>query len=187
MVAMQERYSQVVQQMALAEKEKASMESQLKAVQEKIKKEQEEARARAAKAARERAEREKAAREARLAQQAKAAAANKPVSSQNSSEGTVQGKEMYVIATAYSHEETDGNGYMTALGYNIKNNPDLKLIAVDPSVIPLGKKVWVEGYGIAVAGDTGGAIKGHKIDVLMPTKAKALSWGRRAVKVVILD
>ena len=46
----------------------------------------------------------------------------------------------------------------------------MKLIAVDPSVIPLGSKVWVEGYGVAIAGDTGGAIKGNKIDVLMPIK-----------------
>ena len=43
----------------------------------------------------------------------------------------------------------------------------MKLIAVDPSVIPLGSRVWVEGYGEAIAADTGGAIKGHKIDVLM--------------------
>ena len=42
----------------------------------------------------------------------------------------------------------------------------MKVIAVDPSVIPLGTKVWVEGYGYAVAGDTGGAIKGNKIDVI---------------------
>ena len=46
----------------------------------------------------------------------------------------------------------------------------MKLIAVDPSVIPLGSKVWVEGYGVAIAGDTGGAIKGNKIDVLMRIK-----------------
>lgn len=94
------------------------------------------------------------------------------------------GKEIYVTATSYSPEES---GAVTTLGYNIKNNPNLKLIAVDPSVIPLGKKVWVEGYGVAVAGDTGGAISGYRIDVLMPTKQAAALWGRRTVKVVVLN
>ena len=47
-------------------------------------------------------------------------------------------------------------------GINLRANPNLKVIAVDPSVIPLGSKVWVEGYGYAVAGDTGGAIKGNE-------------------------
>ncbi|MEH7106475.1 3D domain-containing protein [Bacillus sp. JJ1764] len=94
------------------------------------------------------------------------------------------GKELYVTATAYSPEES---GAITRLGYNIAANPNMKLIAVDPRVIPLGKKVWVEGYGVAIAGDTGGAIQGHIIDVLMPNKASALQWGRRTVKIVILN
>lgn len=60
------------------------------------------------------------------------------------------------------------------------------MIAVDPKVIPLGTKVWVEGYGYAVAGDTGGAIKGNKIDVFIPTQSQALKWGRKNVKIKIL-
>ena len=56
----------------------------------------------------------------------------------------------------------------TATGLILNNNPNAKVIAVDPSVIPLGTKVYVEGYGYAVAADTGGAIKGHKIDVFFP-------------------
>jgi 3D (Asp-Asp-Asp) domain-containing protein/peptidoglycan hydrolase CwlO-like protein len=202
LAAMQAKYSQISKQIALAQQEKASIESQMKEIQETIKKEQEEAEARAARAEKERAAREAAAREARLAEEAKAKAAarakeaeaakvtaSRPSASRDASdEGTAtQGKEMYVTATAYSHEETDGNGYITALGYNIKNGSNLKLIAVDPAVIPLGKKVWVEGYGVAIAGDTGGAIKGHRIDVLMHSKADALAWGRKTVKVVILD
>jgi len=94
------------------------------------------------------------------------------------------GKEIYVTATAYSPEES---GAVTKLGYNIRQNPNMKLIAVDPSVIPLGKRVWVEGYGEAIAGDTGSAIVGHKIDVLMPSKAAAFNWGVRTVKVIILN
>ncbi|MEH6991197.1 3D domain-containing protein [Neobacillus drentensis] len=93
------------------------------------------------------------------------------------------GVEMYVTSTAYSWQSS---GSITYMGYNIKENPNMKLIAVDPSVIPLGSKVWVEGYGVAIAGDTGGAIKGHKIDVLMPNNAQAYAWGRKTVKVVVL-
>jgi peptidoglycan hydrolase CwlO-like protein len=96
----------------------------------------------------------------------------------------VNGVELYVSATAYSPEDS---GALTYLGYNIKANPNMKLIAVDPTVIPLGKKVWVEGYGEAIAGDTGSAIKGHKIDVLVPNRATAISWGRKTVKIVILN
>ena len=62
----------------------------------------------------------------------------------------------------------------------------MKVIAVDPNVIPLGTKVWVEGYGNAVAADTGGAIKGNKIDVLVPTTSKAKSWGRKKVRIKVL-
>ena len=61
----------------------------------------------------------------------------------------------------------------------------MKLIAVDPSVIPLGSRVWVEGYGEAIAADTGGAIKGHKIDVLMSSDAAARQWGRKTVKIIV--
>ncbi|MDR7079620.1 peptidoglycan hydrolase CwlO-like protein [Neobacillus niacini] len=94
------------------------------------------------------------------------------------------GNEMYVTSTAYSHESS---GSITRMGHNIKENPNMKLIAVDPSVIPLGSRVWVEGYGVAIAGDTGGAIKGHKIDVLMPNNVQAYAWGRKTVKIVVLQ
>ncbi|MEJ9268974.1 3D domain-containing protein, partial [Bacillus thuringiensis] len=56
-----------------------------------------------------------------------------------------------------------------------------------PNVIPLGSRVHVEGYGTAIAGDTGGAIVGNKIDVHMPSTAEAQRWGRKTVKVTILD
>ncbi|MDQ0200803.1 3D domain-containing protein [Neobacillus ginsengisoli] len=158
LTAMQEKFAQINQQMALAEQEKAGIVAQIQAAQEKIRQEQ----------------------EASKAQAAQAAAGNQ----QSTSPSAGKGEEMYVTATSYSPESS---GDITTLGYNIKQNPNMKLIAVDPSVIPLGKKVWVEGYGVAVAGDTGGAIKGHIIDVLMPTSAQSLAWGRKTVKIVILD
>ena len=66
------------------------------------------------------------------------------------------------------------------------------IVAVDPRVIPLGTKLYIESldgsadYGYAIAGDTGGAIKGNRVDLFMDTKAEALQWGRRSVKVYIL-
>ncbi|PEC46649.1 hypothetical protein COJ46_21325 [Bacillus sp. AFS077874] len=95
-------------------------------------------------------------------------------------------KEMYVEATAYSPYDAGMSG-VTALGINVRKNPNTKLIAVDPKVIPLGSKVWVEGYGVAIAGDTGGAIKGRRIDILMPTKDDCFDFGRRTVKIRIIS
>ncbi len=69
----------------------------------------------------------------------------------------------------------------------MNKNPNQKVIAVDPKVIPLGSKVHVEGYGTAIAGDTGGAIKGNKIDLFMPSKSDASKFGVRSVKIKILN
>ncbi|MFP3324712.1 ubiquitin-like domain-containing protein [Planococcus sp. SIMBA_160] len=115
----------------------------------------------------------------------KAKAAPQPAKKEAASELT-GGKEFYVSATAYTASCTGCSG-ITATGINLKANPGLKVIAVDPSVIPLGSKVWVEGYGNAIAGDTGGAIKGNKIDLFMPNRADALAFGRKQVKVKILN
>ncbi len=59
------------------------------------------------------------------------------------------------------------------------------VIAVDPQVIPLGTRVFVPGYGPAVAADVGSAIKGNIIDLWMPTTAQARAWGRRTVTITI--
>ncbi|MGD7046444.1 ubiquitin-like domain-containing protein [Jeotgalibacillus proteolyticus] len=95
------------------------------------------------------------------------------------------GKEFTVSSTAYT-ASCNGCSGITATGIDLKANPGMKVIAVDPSVIPLGSKVYVEGYGYAVAGDTGGAIKGNKIDVFIPSKEEAYRWGNRQVKIKIL-
>lgn len=96
-------------------------------------------------------------------------------------------KKIYTMeATAYTPYCTGCSG-ISAAGINLRSNPNLKLVAVDPRVIPLGTKVYVEGYGYAVAGDTGGAIKGMKIDLLMQTKNQAYSFGRRNVTVHVLN
>ncbi|MBS7345277.1 MAG: DUF348 domain-containing protein [Caryophanon sp.] len=96
------------------------------------------------------------------------------------------GQEFYVTATAYT-ATCNGCSGITKTGINLLANPHLKVIAVDPNVIPLGSKVWVEGYGYAVAGDTGGAIKGHIIDLFMPNVEDAYAWGRKTVRIKVLN
>lgn len=95
-------------------------------------------------------------------------------------------KTLSVSASAYTAGCGKCSG-VTTLGFNLKKNPGLKVISVDPSVIKLGTKVYVEGYGLAIAGDKGSAIKGNKIDVFIPDHKKALQWGRKTVKVYILQ
>jgi len=82
-----------------------------------------------------------------------------------------------VTATAYTH-----TGYNTATG----TKPAVGTVAVDPKVIPLGTKLYIEGYGYGVAADTGGFIKGKRIDVFLDTERACQSWGRRNVKIYIL-
>ncbi|MEH6993786.1 LysM peptidoglycan-binding domain-containing protein, partial [Neobacillus drentensis] len=95
-------------------------------------------------------------------------------------------KEIIVEATAYT-ASCEGCSGITATGIDLISNPNQKVISVDPSVIPLGSKVYVEGYGEAIAGDTGGAIKGNKIDIFIPSKQDAINFGRKQVKVTILN
>jgi 3D (Asp-Asp-Asp) domain-containing protein len=101
------------------------------------------------------------------------AATTKPVS-----------KVLNMTATAYTASCKNCSG-ITATGLNLKKNPNLKVISVDPKVIPLGTKVYVEGYGYAIAADKGSAVKGNKIDVFIPNQQRALNWGKKTVKVTI--
>ncbi|WP_141558792.1 cell wall-binding protein EntC [Bacillus cereus] len=132
------------------------------------------------------------AAEAREAAKAQKPATQQPVAKETEKNTQSSSREFQVVATAYTADPLE-NGYKagdqvkSALGHNLTANPNMKLIAVDPSVIPLGSKVWVEGYGVAIAGDTGGAIKGNKIDVLMPDKGTSSSWGRKTVTVKVLN
>lgn len=98
-----------------------------------------------------------------------------------------------VKATAYclckkccgKSPSSPGYGH-TASGLVIVPGTDMKVISVDPNVIPLGTEVYVDGYGYAIAADTGGAIKNNKIDVYKDTHAAALAWGVKTVNVYIL-
>ncbi|PYZ98922.1 peptidoglycan-binding protein [Alteribacter lacisalsi] len=107
-------------------------------------------------------------------------------SSEGSSESSESGTVMEMEATAYT-AYCDGCTGITYTGQDLRANPDKKVIAVDPDVIPLGSTVYVEGYGEAIAGDIGGAIQGNRIDLHMATKEEALEFGRQTVTVEVLD
>src|SRR5512133_413784 len=82
---------------------------------------------------------------------------------------------MTVTATAYTLQGTTATG--APVGYGV--------VAVDPSVIPLGTRMTIPGYGEGVAADTGGAIQGAVVDLWFPTAAQAAAWGRRTVTITL--
>lgn len=100
--------------------------------------------------------------------------------SRASSYGTTK-RVITMKATAYAAEAFRGS--RTALGTRAVRG----VVAVDPRVIPLGTKLYIEGYGYAVAADTGGAIKGYRIDLVLNTVRECKNFGRRQVKVHILN
>ena len=97
-------------------------------------------------------------------------------------DGHAYTKKINAKVTAYTPYDAGCNG-VTATGTAAKKG----VIAVDPRVIPLGTKVYIPGYGVAVAADTGGAIKGNRVDVCYATKGEAFGWGVRNVPVYILQ
>ncbi len=102
---------------------------------------------------------------------------------QSASRGLFAGYEyLDMVATAYAPHCCQGVGEITATG--MRAGPGV--VAVDPAVIPLGSHVYVEGYGLAVAGDVGGAIKGRRIDLGFATKNAALQYGVQRARVYLL-
>ena len=90
-------------------------------------------------------------------------------------------KVLTMEASAYSSQDP-GNGNYTATGSRLTKG----IVSVDPNLIPLGTKLYIEGYGYAVADDVGGAIKGNRIDLAYDSRAEALQFGRQTVKVYVL-
>ena len=88
-------------------------------------------------------------------------------------------------ATAYSDDVISQGIWVGQTASGMK--PKEGIVAVDPSVIPLGTELYVEGYGDALAGDTGGAIKGNRIDLFMNSRGQALAYGRKNIKVRIKE
>lgn len=85
-------------------------------------------------------------------------------------------------ATAYTMHDAGCTAYTYRENYLHRG-----LVAVDPAIIPLGTRLFVPGYGYAIADDIGGAIKGHKIDLAMDTLEEAFAYGRRTITAYIID
>jgi 3D (Asp-Asp-Asp) domain-containing protein/peptidoglycan hydrolase CwlO-like protein len=85
------------------------------------------------------------------------------------------GKQLTVVATAYSLHGGTASGLPTGPG----------VVAVDPTVIPLGTRLYIPGYGPGIAADTGTAIKGLRIDLWFPLLSQAEHWGRRTVTITV--
>ena len=98
------------------------------------------------------------------------------------SRGLVPYTQMYGMeATAYLPTDGSAEG-LTAMGIPATYG----IVAVDPDVIPLGSRVYIPGYGEALAADTGGAIYGYRIDLCMESYDEAMDFGRRNVTVFVL-
>ncbi|KOF57172.1 MULTISPECIES: G5 and 3D domain-containing protein [Clostridium] len=93
-------------------------------------------------------------------------------------------KSIDVVATAYTNDFGFG---ITASGSRVRRDTNgYSSIAVDPRVIPLGSKLYIPGYGYGVAEDTGGAIKGNRLDLFFSSEKDCYNWGVRNIKVYIL-
>lgn len=112
--------------------------------------------------------------------------------SSQTGKGFSYSRVLNVTATAYDPSPSTNAGY-TKTAYGL--TPQYGVVAVDPNVIPLGTRLYIESsdggaswvYGYCIAGDTGGAIKGNKVDLCYNTKAECIQFGRRSATVYILD
>lgn len=94
-------------------------------------------------------------------------------------------RTVYMVATGYTADPAENypyGGEPSYIGLPLSRG----IVAVDPNVIPMGTKLYVDGYGEAIAADQGGAIKGNRIDLFFDSKSEANNWGMRTVKVTII-
>lgn len=91
-------------------------------------------------------------------------------------------KDVYtMMSTAYAGDT------ITYMGTTPVRDPDgISTIAVDPSIIPLGSKVYIPGYGLAIASDTGGLIKGNRIDLFLNSEDECINWGVQTVSLYLI-
>ncbi|ASI35625.1 MULTISPECIES: 3D domain-containing protein [unclassified Exiguobacterium] len=143
--------------------------------------------------------------EAQKKQQAQDEAKRKQQENQKEAASTVEpkkvaaknetgGRQETFETTAYTNDAALNGSYdgkvLTASGYDVTHTIHFegrRIVAVDPNVIPLGTKVHVEGFGDAIALDTGGVIHGKIMDLMMETEQEAINWGRRSVQVTIYE
>lgn len=91
-----------------------------------------------------------------------------------------------VVATGYTAAPEENWPYAGAPSY-IGLPLARGIVAVDPNVIPMGTRLYIEGYGEGIAADQGGAIKGNRIDLFFDSKQEAFDWGMRSVQVTIIQ
>ncbi|MEQ8196645.1 MAG: ubiquitin-like domain-containing protein [Clostridiaceae bacterium] len=96
-------------------------------------------------------------------------------------------KKLSCRTTAYWAVNGVGSTYTCSGKLAVRNSQGYSTVAVDTSVIPLGTKMYIPGYGFAIAADTGSAIIGNTIDVYFNTKAEALNWAVKNLSVYILN
>ncbi|MGE5390270.1 MAG: 3D domain-containing protein [Deltaproteobacteria bacterium] len=96
-----------------------------------------------------------------------------------------RGRTLDMVATGYDNSYECNYPYYGGLSYT--GQPLARgIVATDPNVIPMGTRLYVEGYGEAIAADQGNAIKGNRIDLYFDSRWEALNWGMKSVKVTIL-
>ncbi len=190
----EERQKEIARQKKIAEEKRIAEKKRLEAERlaaEKAKAEAEAEKARLAKLEAERkAEEARKAAERAAAQQAAASSSKKTTATPVST--SPNKKVITVESTAYSNDVADNKAYggrvLTATGHDVTDSiyyNGMRIIAVDPAVIPLGSKVHIQGVGDAIALDTGGRIKGHIVDLLVDSKQDAIQWGRRHIQVTL--
>lgn len=109
------------------------------------------------------------------------------VTSRGSAGAAIAGKPSGGIKTLTCEITAYTGGGITASGIPVSRVPGgISTVAVDPSVIPLGSKLYIDGYGYAIAADTGGAIKGNIIDIYLDSESECLTWGRQNRQVTIV-
>lgn len=176
-----QKAAEIREQEEMKQKEKARQEAEAKEQAEKAAEKAKEAKKAAEKT---RLENEAEARQNeadRRYEQPKAEkTAYRPSSVKKSGSAPSSSGALTVQASGYALKGT------TATGMDLSKNMNAKIIAVDPSVIPLGSKVRIPGYGTYTAADTGGSIKGKKIDVHFPSREAALQFGRKTIQIEII-
>jgi 3D (Asp-Asp-Asp) domain-containing protein len=132
-------------------------------------------------------EKQEELRQTQLTKQSEVTVAKKQVREKKSEYSN--GRTLRVNASSYI-SDCNGCSGITASGYDVRNTiyyDGLRIIAVDPNVIPLYSIVEIEGYGERfIAMDTGGAIRGHKIDILVNSTSEAIAFGRRSLQVKVI-
>lgn len=116
----------------------------------------------------------------------KTTSSNTAPSGSTVSRGSSSGKVLTMVATAYDGCYECNKPYYGKPSY-IGLPLQRGIVAVDPRVIPMGTRLYVEGYGEAIAADQGNAIKGNRIDLFFDTHQQALKYGKKTVKVTILQ